>query len=57
MIEHQFQRYVKSLGRDPDSLTEAEKKELMTGMVKDLYPGNSGTPKLKGTYNKGDTSG
>ena len=39
VMEHQFKRYVKSLGRDPGSLTEAEKKELMTSMVQDLYPG------------------
>ena len=44
MIEHQFKRYVKSLGRDPGSLTEAEEKELMNRMVRDLYPGQV-TPK------------
>ena len=30
---------MQSLGKDPDSLSQAEEKDLMTSMVKDLYPG------------------
>ena len=39
MIEWQFKRYVRSLGKDPDALTMTERKDLKSAMMGDLYPG------------------
>ena len=39
MAEYQFNEYVKSKGRDPYNLTDAEKADLREDMTGDLYPG------------------
>ena len=41
VIDWQFRRYVRSLGRDPDNLTLAEEKDLKSSMMEELYPGMS----------------
>ena len=39
VVTHQFNRYVEAKGKDPYSLTTAEKDSLMADMKQDLYPG------------------
>ena len=39
VVNHQFYRYVESLGKDPMNLTEAEEETLRSDMVTHLYPG------------------
>ena len=39
VVTHQFNKYVVSKGKDPYSLTTAEKDSLMADMKADLYPG------------------
>ena len=39
VVNHQFHRYVESLGKDPMNLTDDEEKALRSDMMKDLYPG------------------
>ena len=41
MLNHQFNRYVRSKGLDPESLTIAQKDEEMIKMKNDLYPGRT----------------
>ena len=45
VVTHQFNRFVVSKGKDPYSLTTAEKDSLMADMKADLYPGKLQTSK------------
>ena len=39
VVNHQFNRFVQSKGKDPYSLTNLERDTLMADMKQDLYPG------------------
>ena len=39
VLDHQFNRYVRSKGKDPDALTNPEREQLKTEMIEELYPG------------------
>ena len=39
VINWQFMNYVKSIGKNPDALTDSERLDLKNAMVTDLYPG------------------
>ena len=39
VVNHQFYRYVESLGWDPMNLTADEEETLRSDMMRDLYPG------------------
>ena len=41
VMEWQFKRYVKSVGKNPDILTMSEKRDLKSTMIGDLYPGKN----------------
>ena len=47
VLDHQFNRYVRSKGKDPDALTDPEREQLKTEMVEDLYPGQQSKNKAK----------
>ena len=39
MIKFQFERYVASIGKDSEALTDVERENLESAMISDLYPG------------------
>ena len=42
VFNHQFNRYVRSKNRDPDTLTNLERNQMMSEMKEELYPGMLG---------------